>query len=188
MAKRIIDVGQNETKVVYDIVFGEHKESSVILSLNGSGAKGRIYGIFIGKNSDECKIWHEVVHNAPDTKSEILVKGILEGGAKASYDSLIKMNEGVRGAEGHQKEDTLLLSKKAKINSVPHLEISHNDVKCSHSVSTTNVDKDKLFFMNSRGIKTEAAIHELVLGHVAPVLDKIDDEDVKQQVLSLLRP
>jgi len=176
MDKHIIHVQQNETKVIFDVVTDESKGSHIELHLDGSGAKGYIYGIFIGEGTNKFDITHKVVHNAPDTESDILVRGVMDDESTASYDSVIKMIEGVHRAVGNQKEDTLLLSKKAKIDAVPNLEIAHNDVQCSHSVSTTNVDKNKLFFMNARGIKTENAIKELVRGHFSPVLDKLDEE------------
>jgi len=179
MNKQIIHVQQNETKVIFDIVTDDSKGSHIEVHLDGPNAKGYIYGIFIGEGDNQFDIVHKIVHNAPDTESEILVRGVMDGTSVASYDSVIKMNEGVHGAEGHQKEDTLLLSDKANINAVPNLEVAHNDVKCSHSVSTTNIDKDKLFFMNTRGIKTEDALKELVKGHFAPILDKM--EDVQKQ-------
>lgn len=184
MEKQIYNVKSNETRVVFDLIT-DSAESSIVVNLNGEGAKGYIYGIFVGDNDDSFKIDHTIVHNAPHTESDILVKGVLDGNAKAEYTSLIKMNEGVKQAVGNQKEDTLLLSTKSKINAIPHLEVAHNDVQCSHSVSTTNVDKDKLFFMNSRGIETEDAILELVRGHFSEVVDKVD-EDTKIRIQKII--
>lgn len=183
MEQQVYNVAAGETKIIFDLVRSGDMRSSIIVNLNGVGAQGFVYGIFLGKDSDNFAINHAVVHNAPDTKSEILVKGIITGSAQVSYDSLVKMNKDVHRAEGHQKEDTLVLSKDARIHSVPNLEIAHNDVKCSHSVSTTNIDKEKLFYMSARGIKTDEAIRELARGHLFPVLDKISQENKKEEVL-----
>jgi len=185
----VYNLEKNESKVIFDFVTSKKAHSDILVNLNGEGARVDLIGIFVGGSDDVFDIKHTVVHNAPRTTSEILVKGVLDKNAQADYGSLIKMNEGVRQAEGNQQEDTLVISPKAKIYSVPNLEIAHNDVKCSHGVSTTNVDKNKLFFMNSRGIKTKEAIQALVLGHLSSVLDQLEEEekqDALQQVQEIL--
>lgn len=184
MSKQIYNLKENETKIVFDLIT-DSAESNIQINLNGKNAKGYIYGIFVGNDTDKMNINHTVVHNAEHTESDILVKGILSGKSIAEYNSLIKMNDGVKKAVGNQKEDTLLLSHDARVNAVPNLEVAHNDVKCSHAVSTTNVDKTKLFYMNSRGIETDDAVKELAFAHLSDVLDKVD-EQTRAKILTII--
>ncbi len=186
MKKQEYNVKAGETKIVFDFIF-DSEDSSVIINLNEPGAKGYIYGIFVGDNQDKININHKIIHNAPNTESDILVKGVLDDSAKANYQSLIRIEKGMDGASGKQKEDTLLLSKKAKITAIPNLEIEHNDVVCSHGVTTTNIDKEKLFFMNSRGVSKAEAIQELVQAHFSPVIDKIQDKEIRKEIIDKIK-
>lgn len=180
----VFDVEKDVKVTMYD-VRTENSVSDITVNLAGSGAQGNVYGLFIGNEEQHFGMRHTIIHSAPHTTSDLLTKGVLDDKAKASYSSLIKIQEGATAADGAQKEDTLLLSRDAKIHAVPNLEVAHNDVKCSHAVTTTNVDKEKLFFMNSRGIETDEAVRELVWGHLGVILDKMD-EDTRGKIQEII--
>lgn len=180
----VYEVGAHETCIVFDMYMnGQSIDRSVRIKLNGEHAEGRIYSVFMGNSDQRFTISHQIEHAAPHTISELTTAGVLSEKARTSYDACIRMNENAHKAEGHQKEHTLLLSRDAHVNAVPHLEIAHNDVKCSHAVSTTHIDKEKLFFMNARGIETHVAIDALVRGHVMPIIDNIEDVKVREELI-----
>jgi Fe-S cluster assembly protein SufD len=57
-----------------------------------------------------------------------------------------------------------LLSKEAEADSLPGLEILANEVKCSHGATTSKIDEQELFYLQSRGISKSIAEKLIVLG------------------------
>ena len=124
-----------------DCCFGS-KLSKVEVStfLNGEEAGVNNYGLFFGINEQQFDLFSTSIHNAPYTISNMLTKGVLKDKAKNIYRGSIKINENAFQSNGYQKEDTLLLSKDAKSDSIPELYIDNNDVRCTHGATVGHID------------------------------------------------
>ncbi len=116
----------------------------------------------------------------------MLARGVLDGNAKADYRGMITIESCAPNSAGYQKEDTLLLSESARMDAVPMLEIRNKDVKCSHGTSIGQVDRDKLFYMMSRGLDEETAKKIIVSAFFDPVLKHIEDEGIRQYIMSIV--
>ena len=56
----------------------------------------------------------------------------------------------------------MLLGKEAKAQASPILEISANDVVCSHGCAVAEPDKEELFYMRQRGLTLQQARNMIV--------------------------
>ena len=167
-------VGANSTLNWMDCCFG----SKVTLSeataiLDGDGAVTNNHGIFFGSKQQQFDLVNKSIHNAPHTVSDIFTKGVLTGSSKCLYRGLVRIESNAFGSNGYQKEDTLLLSEDAAADSIPNLEIENNDVRCTHGASIGRIDREKLFYMKSRGLDDEQATREYVKGFFEPLIQKI---------------
>lgn len=158
---------------------------STVLKGQGSGTNN--WGLFFGKGTQQFEISSSTIHSAPNTFSDMITKGALDGSSKAVYQGLIKINENAANSNGYQKEDTLMLSEKAEMNPIPNLEINNNEVKCSHGASVGQLDKEKMFYLKSRGISEESAKSLIVEGFFESLTDKFGDEIIKQQITEIIR-
>ena len=77
-----------------------------------------------------------------------------------------------------------MLSDTAEIDVKPEFEIYADNVKCSHGAACGELDKEQLFYMRSRGIGEEEAKQILIDAYLTDVIDKIDDEDIKDWIRS----
>ena len=180
---RIFHMQKNSSLTIYDIVLeGAEVNSSLEVILEGEGVSVEIIGLFFGSESQKFSISHTIRHRASHTTSKMIVKGTLDDNAKASYNGLIEIAKGAVGCSGEQSEHTLLLSDKAHIEAVPALEIGNNEVKASHSVSTTYIDELKKFYLESRGLNEEEAVREIVRGHFSDVLEKVADKKLRIKI------
>ncbi len=108
-------------------------------------------------SEDKLDILHKIYHRAPDTSSEIEARGVLRDKAYAIYRADIVMEKGMKGLSGAQDGKFLVLSKEAKVDAIPSLDIASNSVSCSHSLSITNITPEDLFYAKTRGLgETEA--------------------------------
>lgn len=164
----------SDAKIIwFDFNEGESTvQSEIITKLIGPGARGETYGLFYGKDKGQFNISHNTEHLAPNTHSIMETRGVLDGHSRAAMRSLIKIHPGIAGCSGHERADTLLLSKNAHIDVVPDLEIGNNDVQCTHAVTTTRLSPEKLFYLAGRGIGEDEAKKMLVEAHLAGVVEK----------------
>jgi len=166
---------------------GEGKSQLAITSdLVAVGATAETNLLFCGTNTDQDDLYVETTHKGPLTNSKMISKGILTGRSKAIYRGLIRIEKDAKGSIGNQKADTLILSENAEVDAVPNLEIENNEVKCSHSVSTSRIDKEKIFYFTSRGYTEAQARQEIITAHFTPIIENITNKKLLQKVSSLI--
>ena len=78
-----------------------------------------------------------------------------------------------------------MLSRAAKADSIPKLEILADDVKCSHGATVSPVDRDQLFYLMSRGLTRSQSEELIVTGFFQQVLDVIPISGVKDLLAEL---
>lgn len=149
------------------------------LSLTEERAEAEINAAYIMNGWAVIDTTTDVEHLAPYTKSTQLVKGVVGGQAKGVFQGKIHIAPMAIKTEGAQLHKALLLTDEAEIDVKPELEIYNDDVKCSHGAASGELDADQLFYMRSRGIGEEEAKQILVDAYLQDVLEKINNQDIK---------
>lgn len=83
--------------------------------------------------------------------------------------------------DGYQANRNLLLNENARADSIPGLEISADDVRCSHGTTVGKIDPEPLFYLLSRGIPKEDAERLVVEGFFDPIMQRIPFEGVRDR-------
>ncbi len=141
--------------------------------LSGPGANSHMFGLAIGDGKQHYDHHTVHYHEAGHTYSDLKFKAALHDRANSVYTGLIRIDEAATECEAYQENRNLLLSPKAKAESIPELEILNKDVRCSHGATVGKLDPEEIFYLESRGIPREDAIRLIVRGFVAPMLQKI---------------
>ena len=81
-----------------------------------------------------------------------------------------------------QSDKNLLLSRGARINTKPSLEIYADDVQCFHGATAGAVADDALFYMLSRGIDEETATTLLVYGFAREIIERVRLEPLRDHL------
>lgn len=155
--------------------------------LVGEGSTAKNIGIFFGRESQQFDFSINAIHMAPNTTCDMLTKGALDGHAKAIYRGLIKITPEAPKSEGYQKADILLLSSDAEADPMPNLEINNNDIKkCTHGATVGQVDREKIFYMMSRGLTEADAKKKIVEGLFELAVSRIPIESVQNRLREIL--
>ncbi len=162
-------------------------KSSVVSYLRGRRAETKNYGLFLGKGEQQFDIYSASIHQGEETKSDILMKGVLKDKAKGLYRGLVKIDEKARGSDGYQKEEVLLLGEEAEANAIPNLEIKNEEVRCTHGASVGSISGEKLFYLMSRGLSREDATKIIVEGFFESLLMKARVIGMKEIIMENLR-
>jgi Fe-S cluster assembly protein SufD len=113
-----------------------------------------------------------VHHKGPHCNSRQLVKGILGDKSSGVFRGLANVYKKAEKTDAQQSNKNLLLSPKARMNSIPQLKIYEDDVKCTHGSTTGQIDEDSLFYLQSRGINRNNAVNLMVKGFANEVVEK----------------
>lgn len=154
--------------------------------LTAPGATARVNGVVLG-DSDERFAYNTIAdHTATDTNSNIVFRVALKDQSTSIYQGIIKVEKIAQRTDSYQSNKNLLLGTEARADSIPKLEILADDVKCSHGATVGPVDKEQLFYLNSRGLTLIQAEEMIVTGFFQQVLDTIPITGVAQWMSKLV--
>lgn len=155
------------------IVFFHNLSGKYIFELKESGIEVEIYGLYTGKSEDTFKLETIQSHQAPESISNLLIKGVFEDKASFNYEGLIRIEKNAYKSSAYQKNQNLNLSNDVFVESKPYLEILNNDVVCSHGSTTGGLNKEEIFYLKSRGLNEKQAEEILVKGFINEIYEKI---------------
>ena len=156
------------------------------ISLNGEGAEAIVNAAYMMNGWATLDTTTNIYHNRPHTKSSQLVKGVIGGTAHGVFQGRIHIAPNAVQTSGTQLHKAILLSDEAEIDVKPELEIFADDVKCSHGAASGELNKEQLFYMQSRGIGEEEAKQILINAYVTDVVDQISNSTIRAWMKGLI--
>jgi Fe-S cluster assembly protein SufD len=154
------------------------------IDLDGKGSWCRMSGLYFPAGKQFMDLDTQQNHNAPNTTSDLLFKGVLKDEARSVWQGMIKAMPGAQKTDGFQANRNMLMSEKARADSIPGLEIQADDVRCTHASATGQIEEEMLFYLMSRGIPRREAEKLVVDGFFVPVLDRIPFENVRERMMA----
>lgn len=151
------------------------------LSLDGQGAQGRWTGFYFADGKQHLDHDTQQNHMAPNTTSDLLFKGALVDRSRSVWQGMIYVAPGAQQTDGFQANRNLILSKNARADSIPGLEILADDVRCTHGATVSQLEEEPIFYSMSRGIPREHAERLVIEGFFATVMERIPLESVRDQ-------
>ena len=154
--------------------------------LQSTGGDFGINSLFVPRAKQHMDIFSMVHHESASCSSRQLVKGVMGGSSRGVFRGIAHVNNEANKTDARQTNHNLLLSPKARMNSIPQLEIYANDVKCSHGSTTGQIDEDAVFYLRSRGINRMEAMELMVKGFANEVVDKVENSKLKTNIQKVL--
>lgn len=159
-----------------------HAYERVRVGANARGARADVTAFFFANAAQHVDIGSEVVHAAPATTSQTVVRSAGTEKGQGRYLGNIKILADAHGADASLRDDALLLSPDAHVDSVPALEIAANDVKAFHGATVGAISEDELFYAESRGIPRADAERMIALGFFEPALARFPGEALREEL------
>ena len=123
-------------------------------------------------------------HAAPHTFSDLLYKNTLYDKSKTVFSGLITVDPGAHFTDAYQTCRNLLMDDTTEINSMPGLQISADQVKCSHGSTASAISDEEIFYLQARGIHPKKARQLIARGFCVEVIERIGNEALEALVLS----
>ncbi len=147
--------------------------------LMGQGSTGRLTGVYVVDGRRHLDLDTTQEHDAPHGTSDLAFKGVLLDRSRSVWRGVIRVAEGAHGTDSYQENRNLMLSPKARADSIPGLEIDTNDVRCTHGATAGPVDQMVKFYLMSRGIPGVEAERMIVEGFLEAALERIADVRIR---------
>jgi Fe-S cluster assembly protein SufD len=154
--------------------------------LGGEGAESHSYGLFLADKWQHIDNFVNVDHAFPHCTSNQLFKGVLDDMSTGAFNGRILVRQDAQGTLAYQKNNNILLTDDAKMDSKPQLEIYADDVKCSHGATVGQLDGEALFYLQSRGINKREARLMLMFGFAHEVIQNIKIEPLRERMDNLV--
>lgn len=184
-------------------IFADQKSSSSVLvnnitlqcgytrnnyhvKLNGENAEATVAGVVIADKEQHVDNFAFLDHAKPHCQSTQLFKYVLQDRALGSFCGRILVEKDAQKTQAYQTNNNLCASPDAHMYSKPQLEIYADDVKCSHGLTTGQLDEEALFYMRSRGISKQDAELMLMQAFTADVLKLIHIDVLHQRLEELV--
>jgi Fe-S cluster assembly protein SufD len=166
---------------------GRQARHESLSQLQAPGAFSEMLALTVADATQEFDQRTLQIHQAPNTKSDLLYKNALRDTAKTIFSGLIVVDPDAQKTDAYQSNRNLMLSEDAEANSLPGLEIQANDVRCTHGATSSRIDPEQEFYLQSRGIDKTTADELLTFGFFEEVLNRLESEPLHDALRVLIQ-
>lgn len=142
----------------------------------GESAESFYYGASLGNDNKHQDLEVYTHHKAKHGKNDTSFKGILGGSSSIIFRGFIKIEEKALNTESFLLANLLLLSKEAKGNALPVLEIYNGEVRAKHGETVSNISEEELLYLESRGLDPKVAKRLIIEGFINPIINPLPNE------------
>jgi len=161
---------------------GELAAGELRVNITQPGAEARLTALFFPRASQHVDLVSTVEHEAGEASSETMVKSAARERGQARFLGNIRIAPHAQGSDARLRDDVLVLSPTAHVDSVPALEIGANDVKAYHGATVGTIDEEQVFYMQSRGIDAAAAGRMIALGFFEPAVERFPSARLRDEI------
>lgn len=148
------------------------------------GAQTETYlnGLAMVNGEQESDTHSTIALTKPHGITNQLHKCIVDDRAHAIFNGKVFVPQAAQETNAGQLNRNLLLSAKARIDTKPQLEITADNVKCSHGATVSQLEDDEIFYLQSRGLDVETAKILLINAFAVEIIDRIPVASVRAQL------
>lgn len=182
----IESLATNEVTINLIDLGGSIKIDNYYAELSDEGTINNFNNIYVGNNNDRIDMNYLVKLIGPEAKSNMEVQGALDDKAFKSFKGTLDFVKGAVNSVGKENENCVLLSDSVKSKSLPMMLCHEENVSGAHGVSSGKIDKEKMFYLMSRGLGEDAARRLIINANFTHIISNIKDESIKEEILNLI--
>lgn len=154
----------------------------------GPGGDAELLGVYFADAGQHLEHRMFIDHSVPHCKSRVLYKGALQGkGARTVWIGDVLVRASASGTDTYEMNRNLALTRGARADSVPNLEIETGEIiGAGHASATGRFDDEQLFYLMSRGISPDVAKRLVVRGFFGEVLGKIGIGSIVERASAII--
>ncbi|HLI32675.1 MAG TPA: SufD family Fe-S cluster assembly protein [Solirubrobacteraceae bacterium] len=180
---RVVSVGRDAYCHWLPAQLGGHlMHEHLELALSEPGGDMAFRGLFFSEGAEQLDTFAVDLHETGPSGGDVHFRGAATGSSRASMEGLIKINPGAQQSHTYLQIHTMMLSDQARIDAIPSVLVSADDVSASHGGTVGELDESAIFYMASRGLDRAAAVRVLVEGFFEPIIAELADGPLEELV------
>lgn len=152
------------------------------LAVSEPGGDMAFRGLFFTEGKELLDLFAVDLHETGPSGGDVHWRGAATGQSRASFEGLIQIDPGAQQTHTYLQIHSMMLSPKARIDAIPSVLVSADDVSASHGGTVGELDEDVIFYMQSRGLDRASAVRVIVEGFFEPLLSELRDEPLEEVV------
>ncbi len=152
------------------------------LAVSEPGGDMAFRGLFFAEGDEHFDVFAADLHETGPSGGDVHWRGAATGQSRASFEGLIQIDPGAQQTHTYLQIHTMMLSPRARVDAIPSVLVSSDDVSASHGGTVGELDESAIFYMQSRGLDRAAAVRIIVEGFFEPVLGELQDEPLEELV------
>ena len=153
----------------------------------GEQTETTLNGLTIVANEQVADTHSTIAYTHPHGSSNQIHKCIVDDRAHAVFNGKVFVPKAAQLTDARQLSSNLLLSPKARIDTKPQLEITADNVKCTHGATVSQLDSDEVFYLQSRGIDEDNARKLLTYAFAYEVIRAIPVASLREKLAAIVR-
>ncbi len=141
--------------------------------LKGDDSVGEFYSVALTNGHMQADTGTKMYHIGRNTSSTIISKGISADVSHNTYRGLVKIFPKAEGARNYTQCDSMLVGNACSANTFPYIEVANQTASLEHEASTSKLNEEQIFYLQSRGLSKEEAISAIVNGFCESVFREL---------------
>jgi len=141
--------------------------------LQGDESVGEFYSVALTNHHMQADTGTKMIHLGKNTRSTIISKGISADTSHNTYRGLVKIAPRASGARNYTQCDSMLVGNRCSANTFPYIEVHNDSAEIEHEASTSKMNEEQIFYLQSRGLGKEDAINLIVNGFCKEVIREL---------------
>lgn len=141
--------------------------------LRGDESVGEFYSVALTNGKMQADTGTKMIHVGKETRSVIVSKGISADESHNTYRGLVKVAPKAAGARNYTQCDSMLVGNRCSANTFPKIEVGNSSSQLEHEASTSKLNEEQIFYLQTRGLSKEEAIQLIVNGFCKEVIAEL---------------
>ena len=154
--------------------------------INGENAEANMFGMAFLDREQHIDNATQVVHAKAHCQSNQIYKYVLDDKSTGAFSGRIHVARDAQKTNAFQRNNNLLLTDTATMQTKPQLIIDADDVKCSHGATVGQIDEEALFYLRARGIDEDNARMMMMNAFAHEVVQQIKVDALRERIDELI--
>lgn len=183
VSTRFVGVGRDAYCHWLPALLGGHLvRQHLELAVMEKGGDMAFRGVFFAEEHEHLDVFAVDLHETGPSGGDVHWRGAATGESRASFEGLIQIDPGAQQTHTYLQIHTMMLSPRARLDAIPSVLVSADDVSASHGGTVGELDETAIFYMQSRGLDRAAAVRVIVEGFFEPLVAELQDEALEELV------
>jgi Fe-S cluster assembly scaffold protein SufB len=183
VSTRFVGVGRDAYCHWLPALLGGHLvRQHLELAVSEKGGDMAFRGLFFAEEHEHLDVFAVDLHETGPSGGDVHWRGTATGESRASFEGLIQIDPGAQQTHTYLQIHTMMLSPKARLDAIPSVLVSADDVSASHGGTVGELDETAIFYMQSRGLDRASAVRVIVEGFFEPLVAELQDEALEELV------